>query len=134
MLVLFTKPYIDKIVFKNDIIYSFVAMIIGGCLFVSYTMKNDYGIEGYSLWAIFFTLALVVFTMKFSFKSTILEWFGKHIFSVYILQRIPMMILHNLAISLSHKYFFIIVSFLVTVFIAQIFDYLTGLLWDRKQK
>lgn len=128
------KPYIDKIVFKNDIIYSFVAMIIGGCLFVSYTMKNDYGIEGYSLWAIFFTLALVVFTMKFSFKSTILEWFGKHIFSVYILQRIPMMILHNLAISLSHKYFFIIVSFLVTVFIAQIFDYLTGLLWDRKQK
>lgn len=128
------KPYIDKIVMKNDIIYSFVAMIVGGGLFVSYTMKNDYGIEGYSLWAIFFTLALVVFTMKFSFNSTLLEWFGKHVFSVYILQRISMMILHNLGISHSHKYFFIIISFLVTIFIAQIFDYLTGLLWNRKQK
>lgn len=128
------KPYIDKIVMKNDIIYSFVAMLVGGGLFISYNIKNSYGIEGYSLWAIFFTISLVVFTMKFSFKSTILEWFGKHIFSVYILQRIPMMILNRMGISHFHKYFFIVVSFLVTVFIAQIFDYFTGLLWNKKQK
>lgn len=125
------KTKIEAFVFKNDFTYSLTALIVMACLFISYVHNGDYGIWGYTLWAVFFTVTIVIFTMKFSFKSTILSWLGKHIFSVYILQRIPMIILSYIGVNIEHKYFFIILSFLATVVIAQVFDYLTDLLWKK---
>lgn len=125
------KTKIEAIVQKNDFMYSITAAIVMIGLFISYTHKGDYGIWGYSVWGVFFTMSIVMFTMKFSFKSTLLSWFGNHVFSVFILQRIPMMILHHMGIAAEHKYFFIIITFIITVFIAQIFDYFTDLLWKK---
>lgn len=125
------KQYIENITFKNDIIYSAICALLLLLLYFSYDNRASYGIESYSLWAVCFTITLILFSMKVSFKNTILSWFGTHIFSVYILQRIPMMILHHLGIAQNHKYFFIILSIIITICLAQIFDNLTGKMWKR---
>lgn len=127
------KPYIDAIVLKNDMIYSAVCALWIVILYVTYIHRTSYGIESYSLWAIAFTISVILFSMKFTFKSTILSWFGTHIFSVYILQRIPMMVLHHFGVSQTHKYFFIILSIVITIIIAQLFDLLTGKMWKKLQ-
>lgn len=128
------KPYIDRLVQKNDIVYTFTAMLTVFLTLYFSINRQEYGIKSYTLWAIFFTLAIVLFTMKISFKPTILSWFGEHIFSIYILQRLPMIFLHHLGISFNHRYMFLLSSFMATLFLAHIFDYLTTILWKKVNK
>ena len=125
------KPSLDSLILRNDFVYSLFAALLTIALYISYTQSTIKGIEGYSLWAICFTLAVIAVTMKMEFQSPLLQWFGEHIFSVYILQRIPMMVLHHFGVSYSHKYFFIILSIVITVVIAQVFDTLTGKMWKK---
>ena len=83
-----------------------------------------------------FTLGIVMITMKVKITNPVLEWFGNHVFSVYILQRIPMILLSRYGVADRHKYEFMIASIIVTVFLAEIFDRCTGALskkiWGRK--
>lgn len=53
-----------------------------------------------------------------------LIWLGKNVFGIYILQRIPMIILKNLnnGIYVERKYVFIISCFIATLFITVIFN------------
>lgn len=125
------KKYIENITFKNDVIYSAISALLLLLLYLSYDNRASFGIESYSLWAVCFTITLILFSMKISFNNTILSWFGTHIFSVYILQRIPMMILHYFGVTQNHKYFFIVLSIIATICLAHIFDNLTGKMWKR---
>lgn len=118
------KELLDKLIMFNDYTYVFTALCIILVYCVSYIYRWKYGIEGYSIWAIAFTIMVVVFTMKISFCNSVLVWFGSHVFSIYILQRIPMMILQN--IMANHKYMYLVVSMISTIFIAMVFDYFTG--------
>lgn len=123
------KPYIEKLVMKNDIIYALIStVVVGGALYFKNSL-GSYGIEGYSAWGIAFTLMIVLFTMKFNINSKILLWFGDHVFSVYMLQRVPMIILHHFGFSQSHKYMFIVITVVATIVIAQVFDGLTSKFW-----
>ena len=91
------------------------------------SFKNRiYGIEAYSVWASLFTLAVVMVTMKVSIKSTALEWVGKRVFSIYILQRIPMIVLTETGFTQNSPYAFLVLVFLITLGIAVIFDYVTA--------
>lgn len=122
---LLKKP-IEKIVMHNDYIYALVAMLIFVIYYTSFGFRWKHGIEGYSIWAIAFTLTVVLITMKVSFCNPVLSWFGNHVFSVYILQRIPMMVLSAKGLAASNKYVFLIMSLISTCFLAMIFDYATG--------
>ena len=107
---------------KNDFRY-ISALTIIVCLYCwSFVKRWEYGIESYTIWTAMFTALLLLITMKLSFKSNILDWFGEHIFSIYILQRIPMMILQQTGIHESHKYMFLIMSLLLTMVLAMIFE------------
>ena len=71
--------------------------------------------------AIVFTLAIVLFTMRFPVKFSALEWCGRHLFPLYIYQRIPMIIFF----ALDPKGFanwrmpvYLVCSLMVTIFIA----------------
>ena len=131
------KDTIEKIVMKNDIIYSVIVMLLFGVYILAFRKRWD-SIEIYTVWAVCFTLITVLFTMKISISSTVLDWFGKHIFSIYILQRLPMNFLSEKAFFQTHKYLFLIVSYLITIVLAQIFDYFTGKLssaiWKNKKE
>ena len=124
------KDTIEKVLMKNDMLYySALAVAVALYLF-TYIHRSDRFIS-YELWAIMFTLGLTLITMKVKIESNLLKWFGEHIFSIYILQRIPMIILKDIGVADRHKYVFVILSIAVTCAMAEIFDVLTGKLSKR---
>ena len=133
----FFKEQIEKIMMKNDIIY-LIAMAGMTLAYVFTFLRRDDRLLYYILWSFAFTIITVFITMKVRIESNILSWFGEHIFSVYILQRIPMTILREFGVADRHKYIFLIVSFVLTCAMALVFDYLTGLLskaiWKPKKQ
>lgn len=118
------KEPLEKLITKHDCIY-FTAF---GLAFLAYTffyLKRDDGIEFYSMWGILFMALVVLATMKVKISNGILDFFGSHVFSVYILQRIPMIILSKLGLATSHKYIFVALCFVCTVTMAVLFDFFT---------
>lgn len=132
------KNTVEKLVMKNDITY-FLALLLTVCVYIAaYGIRASGGIEGYTLWAVAFTLLVVLLTMKISVNNQLLVWLGQHVFSVYILQRIPMSILQSIGLSESNKYAFLIISIAATLFLAAGFDSLTaklsGWIWKEGRK
>lgn len=114
------KPYFDKIVMKNDLFY----FISTGCVFLIYYIFEHYrakSIVHHNFFAILAVILIMMITMKVKIGNPILDFFGNHIFSFFILQRIPMIILDELGFS-RHKYAFIIVSFVATLCLSIVFD------------
>lgn len=133
---LLRKP-VEKLVTKHDAVY-FTAL---GLTFLAYTLfwfRRKDGIEFYSMWGILFMALIVLATMKVQVNNGILEFFGSHVFSIYILQRIPMIILTKLGLAASHKYVFVALCFFATVTMAVLFDLamdrLDGVLFVNKKK
>lgn len=130
------KEKIDGILMKNDAFYftGSACAVIAYCFFF---MKRGGGIEWYSMWGLMFMALLLIVCMKVKINNNILQWFGSHVFSVYILQRIPMIILSHFGFN-SHRYAFIAVSFVLTVCLAYMFDVamakLDKVLFGEKQK
>ena len=79
--------------------------------------------EFYIILSLLFALVIVSVTMKVKIGNVVLDFFGKHIFSIYILQRIPMMIFQNI---IPNIYLYFVVCFITTVIIAVGFDFLFG--------
>lgn len=128
------KTKIEALVMKNDYLYTFFSGLLVAVYLLSYRFRWELGIEGYTVWAIAFTLLIVVGTMKITICNNILIWFGNHVFSVYILQRIPMMILERMGLAVNHKYIFLICSLVATIFMAMVFDYITDKMWKKVRK
>ena len=97
-----------------------------GALFALYLVfdaKKNGGIEQYSLWAICFVLVLVLLSMKLKIGNGLLQFFGSHVFSIYILQRIPMMLLSHFGYQQGHPYRFVVACFAATLVLAVLFDW-----------
>lgn len=130
------KNPIEKLLMKNDItFYSVFALIVTAYCY-SFLHRWDRFML-YTVWAILFTLGITMITMKVKIESNLLKWLGEHIFSIYILQRIPMLILSYFGVAARHKYIFILVSIIISCAIAEIFDVFTGKLskaiWKPKK-
>ncbi len=117
------KPKIDKLLMKNDVIWCIVAVALAGGITV-FSHIRDNLIIYYELLSVFFAMFITVLLMKVSVKSTVLDWFGSHIFSFFILQRISMILLSKLAPDCS-TLVFIGCSFICTVAAATVFDAVT---------
>lgn len=116
---------IEKVLMHSDISFSLAAMILAGIYIVSYLHIDDYGIKSYTIWAMAFTAAVIMLTMKIRIYNPVLEWFGAHIFSIYILQRLPMMVLKAYGCVDAHRYLSLIAVFAITVPLALIFEKVT---------
>ncbi len=114
------KPYIDKALMKNDITWYTGFTLIGG-LFIFFSHNRDSSLIHHSLFAILGALLVTVALMKINISSSILDWFGEHIFSFFILQRIPMAILKFAGVN-KIPVAFIIIAFFSTVLLAMLFD------------
>ncbi len=118
--------HLELIIKKSALFYSSIFALIGVVYIAAFLHRWDYGIEGYTVWAVAFTILLVMITMKAHIHNELLEWFGKHIFSIYMLQRLPMIILDHFGCIESHKYISLVVVFLVVIPLALIFESITG--------
>lgn len=76
-----------------------------------------------------FGASVVLFTLKFNFKSPILSFFGKHLFEVYIYMRVPMMLL--LHFGVENIFVFSIVSFVATILLSIIFHKIYSLISSK---
>lgn len=123
MLYSFGKEKIEKIYMKNDLWYMGSCVITFIVYYYCYCHSKE-NIVYYSGWGITFMILVLLFTMKISLKNHMLVWLGKNVFGIYILQRIPMLILKNLndGIYVERKYVFIISCFIATLFITMIFN------------
>lgn len=96
----------------------FVAMVVSHLLRANYLC--------YELWLITLALFIVLLTMKVEIGNPVLNFFGKHLFEIYILMRIPMLIL--LALGVTQTYSFVGIGFAATVLLAVVFQKLLGIL------
>lgn len=133
---LIKEPF-EKVVKKSDEIWFAAVGVVAVCFAVLHYTETE-NIATYSLWAILFMMLLVLVTMKIQIKNPILSWFGSHVFSVYMLQRLPMIFLKHIGFGKSHKYAFILICFAVTVVLSQLFEFAVSktdrLLFSRKAK
>lgn len=120
MLFSLVKPYWDKVLMKNDAMWFTVFGIIGA-LFFYFADRKAASVVYYSFFSVFFGLLVVVLMMKTKIKSPVLDWFGQHIFSFFMLQRIPMILIKFLKIT-KRPYVFMILCFIATVVLATLFD------------
>lgn len=61
-----------------------------------------------------FALLVFVATMRIQIRNVVLDWLGKHIFEIYILQRIPQIIFSHFGFN-SNQYVFILLCVPVTI-------------------
>ena len=63
--------------------------------------------------------------MRISLNNAVLRWFGKRVFGVYILQRIPMIVLSHFGAE-SKPVLFTAACIAITIVIAEVFERLMG--------
>ncbi|MFR5875916.1 MAG: acyltransferase family protein [Eubacterium sp.] len=84
-----------------------------------------------------FAIVFVLITMRVQINNKILNYFGRNLFSFYILQRIPMIILSYFNIN-EKPILFIVISAAATIAISYPFNillkWLDGILFNRKKK
>lgn len=119
---LLKKP-IEKLVMKNGGSYLLVLTLAAGAYIWSFERRWSLGLKGYTLWAAMFAAVALLLTMKASFNSPLLKWFGDHLFGVYMLQRIPMIVLSRAGYIKAHPYSALVIVFLTTMCMAVAFEY-----------
>ncbi len=123
----YRKP-LERLIMKSNISYFLtVAAVLGG-YFIAFFQSRGHGIEWYTAWAVCFMMLVLLFTMKVHVHNDLLEWLGTHIFSIYILQRIPMILLDHFGFIEAHKYMSLAAVYALTIPLALIFEKLTDLL------
>lgn len=66
-----------------------------------------------------FAFVVTLVTMKVNIGNPILKFLGRHVFSIYILQRIPFMVLKNF---IGNVYLYFVFSLIITLIIAVLYD------------
>lgn len=78
-----------------------------------------------------YALAIVLITMKVSIDNKYLRWCGEHLFGIYILQRLPMIIFKEMGISNFNIYLYFVLCLITTVFLAYVYEKYAGMLWEK---
>lgn len=116
------QEIIEKFVFKNNI-HWLLSLAVCGVLYAGAFYLRRYWVM-FIPRHIFFGLIVIQLTMKIGVNNSILQFFGKHLFAIYILQRLPMIALQHF--GLTNHYLFVILSFIITLLLTIPFDWLLG--------
>ena len=74
-------------------------------------------IDIYGICAILFSLTVVAFSLWVKLDNPVLQWLGKHCFSIYMLQRIPMIVLSQFGMQ-NNKFVFTTVVIVTALLLA----------------
>ncbi len=107
------------------------------CAFFTFMNFKRINYWYFDIYAMIFCLLVVELTVIINIKSKVLLWFGDNLFWIYMLQRIPMLILTLIGYN-SHPYRFALISFIVTIILTFIFKYfikyIDNFLFKEKEK
>ncbi len=71
--------------------------------------------------ALVFAILIALLSMRIGINNGVLRWFGKRVFGIYILQRIPMIVLSHFGVN-NKPFLFAAACFAITVVLAEIFE------------
>lgn len=113
------KDKIDKVLHNNKNYLLTLPIILISFIVIK---ENEYiNTIWYSMTSVLFVLSLVLINMKVNLNSKLLKWFGDNLFWIYILQRIPMLILSKTGYAMDHTYRFALISFVCTILMTIVF-------------
>ena len=119
MMFSYHKNKINKLMLNNKTYY--LTLVFLFLLFIGIRRVSTISTLYYSVFAIIFVIIVVMLTMKSKINNKYLKWFGDNLFYIYILQRIPMLILSRLSYSNTHPYRFVIICFISTILLTIIY-------------
>ena len=95
------KVQLDKIILKNDIIYFCVLSITSICFYECSKIRNLFCIlTGNAI----FSILVVFISMKIKLKNDFLKFLNIHSYSIYLLQRLVMMIINEKRIFINSDF------------------------------
>ena len=120
------REQFEKLVFSGD--KSYFTYLIR--TFAAFLFARQYWskLVVYGITSVLFALLIVMFTAKFQITNRFLAYCGEHLFSLFILQRIPMIALDNRPIE-GHPYLYLLVCLALTFLMSAVFDNLTAKAW-----
>lgn len=114
----------ERFVKKRPINYYLVLGVCAAVFIASHLLRDN--IACYEISQISLCAVIVALTIKIDIGNKLLRFFGAHLFEIYILMRIPMLVL--LHFDITNTYLFTAVSFAVTVALAVVFKKLLAFL------
>ena len=117
----FFKDKIDVFVGKNNYNYVICICIAFAVFVLTFLLKREWEI-GYCFYAMSFAIIVVIATMKIKFNSIVCSFLGKHVFSIYILQRMVFISISFTNLN-DYKFIFVIVAYSIIICIAVLYDY-----------
>lgn len=117
--------YFEKIEnwLKSKSIYYYGSLLFTFIFYFITTRKRSCHVVVYEIAAISFVMCIVLLSMKVSLNNAFLRFLGNHVFSIYILQRLPMRFLKELFSLNENIYAFFFFSFAITIIISLLFDF-----------
>jgi hypothetical protein len=94
-------------------------------------LQRNVNLVWYTVFCAAFAVAMLLLSMRIQLNSPVLDFFGKHVFSVYILQRLFMIILTDWGWTEQKPYLSLILVILCTSTIAIGFDWVMDKLYKK---
>lgn len=122
------RDKIECIVNRNNVLYVVtLGILVAATAFCKMHSGNK---KIYLLLMLFFTATVIVITMKVSFDNKILRWCGRHLFEIYIMQRVPMIIFAQIGILDFNMYLYFVICLIATVGITVLFEKFSSAAWN----
>lgn len=125
------KAAIEKMVCSSNRTYILILVLTTELFFLLHRYWGNLAV--YELTSVFFALVIVLISMKFSIRSPILNYFGEKVFGIYILQRIPMILLQQTPIG-NHTAAYFGLSFLITIVLTEAFNRIQKIIWPSLER
>ena len=130
------RKRIEQGLLRSDLIFYAVLAFSGSFFLWTGTRKSTF--LYYELWVAAFTVCVLLLSMKIVPCSGFLTLLGSHVFGLYIMQRLPMLMLESRLNLTRHPYVFVLMSFLGMIVAGLAFDrataWLDAQIFDRKNK
>lgn len=109
------KEHVDSF-FKNQRAVPYLATSGIGLLFLLW--HRLFGIDLYGILSCIFCLLLVAVSTWVQIGNPVLKWLGKNTFTVYIIQRLPMIVFSEWGLN-QHRYLFVLLALIATGLLAE---------------
>lgn len=108
----------------------FIVSVLILALLLFKMILTEYNVAGivFNCYSLLFSALIVIITQKVKIENKYLDWCGKHLFPIYIYQRIPMMIIYEMDKGLfvqNYPYIYVAICFCITLLIANYYKFWT---------
>lgn len=118
MLFALIEPHFRRWIRSSSMNYLILATV--GTVAIVFSSMDKNKMTAYEVFVLAGIVLLLAISLKVRFGNPILSFLGKYVFEIYILQRIPMIVLKNL---IPDKYVYFIACFAATIPLALLFRF-----------